>query len=34
VVPKELIRDSCIYSGKTILPHPLITKWIEETIDS
>jgi len=34
VIPKELNRKSSNYSGKTLLPHPLITKWIEETIES
>lgn len=32
VIPRDLTRVSCEYSGKTLLPHPLITRWIEETI--
>lgn len=32
MIPSKLEGASSIYSGKTYLPHPLITKWMEESI--
>ncbi|MCF6092674.1 cobalamin biosynthesis protein CbiX [Microaerobacter geothermalis] len=34
VIPAKLKSYSCVYSGETLLPHPLISKWIEETVNS
>ncbi|MBU9723564.1 MULTISPECIES: sirohydrochlorin chelatase [Bacillaceae] len=32
VIPKKLVGIDYRWSGKTYLPHPSITKWIEETV--
>lgn len=31
-IPRELADVDCAYEGKTLLPHPLISKWIEQTV--
>lgn len=33
VIPSRLEGADSIYSGKTYLPHPMITQWMQETIE-
>ncbi|WP_169713710.1 sirohydrochlorin chelatase [Paludifilum halophilum] len=33
VVPKALEDIPCSYLGETYLPHPAVSRWIEETVD-
>lgn len=33
VIPSRLEGVESIYSGKTYLPHPMITQWMQETIE-
>ncbi|RKD26733.1 hypothetical protein BEP19_16150 [Ammoniphilus oxalaticus] len=32
-IPQALADVNCVYYGKTLLPDPLITNWLEETIN-